>query len=295
MSIEPALLKEIVDRALREDIGTGDITTQSIVADNYVTIGFIRTKEPGVVAGLDVAREVFLQLNADISFQPRVKDGESVSAGQLIARVEGDAGAILSGERVALNFLQRMSGIATRTAYLSGLIAGEKVKLTDTRKTTPGLRILDKYAVRVGGGYNHRFGLYDAILIKDNHIKVAGSITEAVSRARARAPHTMGIEVEVESLEGLEEAINAGAHVVMLDNMSPEMMKKAVEIAGGRVLLEASGQVNEDTITTIARAGVDLISVGSLTHSVKALDISLDVGEMKPIAGVIYNASSKDS
>jgi nicotinate-nucleotide pyrophosphorylase (carboxylating) len=159
--------------------------------------------------------------------------------------------------------------------------------LTDTRKTTPGLRVLEKYAVRVGGGYNHRFGLYDAILIKDNHIKVAGSITEAISRAKSRAPHIMGVEVEVESLEGLEEAIKAGADIVMLDNMDLESIKKAVGIAGGRVLLEASGQVNEDTVLAIARTGVDLISVGSITHSARALDISLDVGEMKPIAGVI--------
>ncbi|MHB8158109.1 MAG: carboxylating nicotinate-nucleotide diphosphorylase [Desulfocucumaceae bacterium] len=287
MSIEPIILKEIIIRALKEDIGTGDITTESIVSESYVTIGFIRSKESGVVAGLNVAREVFLQLNPYISFQARVKDGDSVSSGQLLARVEGDARAILAGERVALNFLQRMSGIATRTAYLAGLIVSEKAKLTDTRKTTPGLRLLEKYSVRVGGGNNHRFGLYDAILIKDNHIKVAGSIIEAVSRARSRAPHTMGIEVEVESLEGLEEAIRAGADIVMLDNMDPQSMKEAVELANGRVLLEASGVVNEKTIQTIAKTGVDLISVGSLTHSVKSLDISLDVGEMKPIAAVI--------
>ena len=287
MSLDPIILRDIIDRALREDLGTGDITTQCIVSDNYVTIGFIRAKEPGVVAGLGVAKEVFVHLSPEISFQPRVRDGDSVIVGQLLARVEGDARAILSGERVALNFLQRMSGIATRVAHLRVLIAGEKARLTDTRKTTPGLRVLDKYSVRVGGGYNHRFGLYDAILIKDNHIKVAGSISEAVSRAKSRAPHTMGIEVEVESLEGLEEAIRAGAHTVMLDNMDLESMRKAVELVKGRALLEASGTVNEETILDIAKTGVDLISVGGLTHSVKSLDISLDVGEMKTIAGVI--------
>lgn len=287
MSLDPIILRDIIGRALREDMGTGDITTQSIVSDNYVTIGFIRAKEPGVVAGLGVAKEVFLHLSPEISFQPRVRDGDRVIVGQLLARVEGDARAILSGERVALNFLQRMSGIATRVAHLLELIAGEKAKLTDTRKTTPGLRVLDKYSVRVGGGYNHRFGLYDAILIKDNHIKVAGSISEAVSRAKSRAPHTMGIEVEVESLEGVEEAIRAGAHTVMLDNMDLESMRKAVELVKGRALLEASGTVNEETILDIAKTGVDLISVGGLTHSVKSLDISLDVGEMKTIAGVI--------
>lgn len=287
MSLDPIILRDIIGRALREDMGTGDITTQSIVSDNYVTIGFIRAKEPGVVAGLGVAKEVFLHLSPEISFQPRVRDGDSVIVGQLLARVEGDARAILSGERVALNFLQRMSGIATRVAHLLVLIAGQKARLTDTRKTTPGLRVLDKYSVRVGGGYNHRFGLYDAILIKDNHIKVAGSISEAVSRAKSRAPHTMGIEVEVESLEGVEEAIRAGAHTVMLDNMDLESMRKAVELVKGRALLEASGTVNEETILDIAKTGVDLISVGGLTHSVKSLDISLDVGEMKTIAGVI--------
>ncbi|MFZ5595687.1 MAG: carboxylating nicotinate-nucleotide diphosphorylase [Bacillota bacterium] len=287
MNLDPVLVREIIMRALREDIGTGDITTQSIVSENYVTIGFIRAKEPGVVAGIGVAGEVFLQLNPDISYQPRVRDGESITAGQLLARVEGDAMAILTGERVALNFLQRMSGIATRTAYLAGLIAGEKAKLTDTRKTTPGLRVLDKYSVRVGGGLNHRFGLYDAVLIKDNHIKVAGSIAGAISRARSNAPHTMKIEVEVETLQGVEEAIMAGADIVMLDNMDLESMEKAVRLADGRVLLEASGNVNSQTILSIAKTGVDLISVGSITHSVRSLDISLDVGEMKPIAGVI--------
>ncbi len=283
MGPDPELLKIIVRRALREDIGTGDITTQSIVPENFVTIGFISAREPGMVAGLDVAREVFLQLCRDISFQPRVRDGEWAGAGKLLARVEGNARAILTGERVALNFLQRMSGIATRTAYLAGLIVGRKTKLVDTRKTTPGIRVLEKYAVRVGGGCNHRFGLYDAILIKDNHIKVAGSITAAVAGAKARAPFSMCIEVEVESLEGVKEAMEAGAHVVMLDNMDAETMKKAVEMAKGKVLLEASGGIDEETIQEIAGTGVDFISVGGLTHSVKSMDISLDVGEMKPI------------
>jgi nicotinate-nucleotide pyrophosphorylase (carboxylating) len=281
------VVKDIISCALKEDIGTGDITTLSIVSENYTTIGFIRAKEPGVIAGLSVAREVFIQLCPDISYQPRVKDGDRVVAGQLLARVEGDARAILTGERVALNFLQRLSGIATRTAYLTGLISGEKAKLVDTRKTTPGLRVLEKYAVRVGGGHNHRFGLYDAILIKDNHIKVAGSITGAVNRAKALAPHSMGIEVEVENLKGVEEAVAAGADIIMLDNMDLHEMKRAVELVGGRSLLEASGGVTEETIKTVAGTGVDLISVGSLTHSVKSMDISLDIGEMKPIAGVI--------
>lgn len=283
MGIEPAFLKEIVTAALREDIGTGDITTQSIVPENYITAGFIRVKEPGVVAGLEVAKEVFLRLSPDLFCQSRVKDGERVTAGQVIAKVEGDARAILTGERVALNFLQRLSGIATRTASLAQLITGERAKLVDTRKTTPGLRVLEKYAVRVGGGQNHRFGLYDAILIKDNHIRVAGSIGEAVMRARKQAPFSAKVEVEVESLRGVEEAVQAGADIIMLDNMDPQVMKKAVELVAGRALLEASGCINEETIQDVAKAGVDYISVGGLTHSVKSLDISLDVGEMKPI------------
>ena len=283
MGLEPAFLKDIVNRALREDIGTGDITTQSIVPEKYVTTGFIKAKEAGVVAGLDVARAVFLRLCPELFYQSRVKDGERVTVGQTLARVEGDARAILTGERVALNFLQRMSGIATRTAHLSGLIVGEKAKLVDTRKTTPGIRVLEKYAVRVGGGQNHRFGLYDAILIKDNHIRVAGSIAEAVARARAHAPFSAKVEVEVESIEGVEEAVQAGADIIMLDNMTSQTMKRAVELVAGRALLEASGCINEKTIKDIAKTGVDFISVGGLTHSVRSLDISLDVGELKPM------------
>lgn len=287
-------LKDIIVRALDEDIGTGDITTQSIIPENYVTTGFIRAKEGGIVSGLYVAREVFWHLNPDIFFQPRLKDGDPVEAGQVLARVEGDARAILTGERVALNFLQRMSGIATRTYHLSGLIKNYKARLVDTRKTTPGLRILEKYSVRVGGGCNHRFGLYDAILIKDNHIKVSGSITAAIKSARAMAPFSMSIEVEVEDLASLEEAISAGANIVMLDNMDYETIDKAVQLAAGRVLLEASGGINEDTIQEVAKAGVDFISVGSLTHHVESLDMSLDVGEMKPMPSLKIQTTDSD-
>lgn len=282
-------IRDLIDRALLEDIGTGDITTESIVPEGYTTIGLIQSKQTGVVAGLSVAEAVFRRLNHDISFQPRAKDGDRVKAGQLLARVEGDARAVLTGERVALNFLQRMSGIATKTAYLSSLIAGEKARLIDTRKTTPGLRILEKYAVRVGGGANHRFGLYDAVLIKDNHIQVAGSITRAVELAREVAFFSMKIEVEVESLAGVEEALKAGADIIMLDNMDVETMRQAVEIVDGRALLEASGGINEETIIAVARTGVDYISAGSITHSFKSMDISLDIGEMKPIPGYLSN------
>ncbi len=283
------VIKEIVNRALLEDIGTGDITTDSIVPEGYTTIGFIQAKEKGVVAGLFVAETAFRYLNSDISFQPRARDGERVEKGQLLARVEGDARAVLTGERVALNFLQRMSGIATKTNYLASLIKNEKARLVDTRKTTPGLRILEKYAVRVGGGYNHRFGLYDAVLIKDNHIKVAGSIARAVELAREAAFFSMKIEVEVETLEGVKQALNAGADIIMLDNMDVETMNQAVELVNGRALLEASGGINEETIIAVAKTGIDFISVGSITHSFKSLDISLDIGEMKPIPGYLSN------
>ncbi|WP_027717458.1 carboxylating nicotinate-nucleotide diphosphorylase [Desulfovirgula thermocuniculi] len=277
------LLEELIDRVLKEDIGTGDITTNSIVPPGHTTIGFIRAKEPGVVAGLPVAQAVFRRLSPGISFQQRVREGERVQAGQLLARVEGDARAILSGERVALNFLQRMSGIATYTARLVDLIRGYKAKIVDTRKTTPGLRLLEKYAVRVGGGQNHRFGLFDAVLIKDNHIKIAGSITRAVELARASIPHTMKVEVEVEDLAGVEEALAAGADVIMLDNMDVQTIARAVEMAAGRALLEASGGITEQNIVEVAKTGVDFISLGALTHSARALDISLDVGELKPL------------
>lgn len=277
------VLEDLIDRVLKEDIGTGDVTTNSIVPPDYTTIGFIHAKEPGVVAGLPVAGAVFRRLSPHISFQIRVREGERVQAGQLLARVEGEARAILSGERVALNLLQRMSGIATYTARLVELIREFKAKIVDTRKTTPGLRILEKYAVRVGGALNHRFGLYDAVLIKDNHIKVAGSITRAVELARANIPHTMKVEVEVEDLTGVEEALAAGADIIMLDNMDIPTMTRAVELATGRAYLEASGRINEQNIVEVARTGVDFISLGALTHSARSLDISLDVGEMKPL------------
>lgn len=282
MVLDSVVLNAIVSRALMEDIGTGDITTQGIVPKGFVNSGFIKAKEPGVIAGMDIVRAVFLYLCPEISYQPFVVDGQRVTSGQLLAKVEGDAGALLSGERVALNFLQRMSGIATRTAFLVSLIAGYKAKLVDTRKTTPGMRVLEKYSVRVGGGRNHRFGLYDAILIKDNHIKVAGSITEAIARSRTIAPHLMKIEVEVENLAGVQEAICAGADVIMLDNMSLQEMKEAVDLTAGKLLTEASGGVNEKTIKAVAGTGVDYISIGSITHSFNSLDISMDIGEIKP-------------
>jgi len=270
-------LEELIDRALQEDIGAGDVTTNSIVPPDHVVTAFIRSGEAGVMAGLPVAQAVFCRLNPDIRFYPRVRDGEQIERGQLLASVEGNGRAALTGERVALNFMQRLSGIATYTAFLVQMVEKYKAKIVDTRKTTPGLRALEKYAVRVGRGNNHRFGLYDAVLIKDNHLRVAGSIGRAVQLVRAVVPFAMKIEVEVEDLAGVEEALLAGVDIIMLDNMPVEIMSRAVEMVAGRVLLEASGGINEQNIVTVAQTGVDFISIGSLTQSARALDIGLEL------------------
>lgn len=281
MELNMIQLRSLIAIALTEDIGTGDITTNSTVPPGSTSKGIIYVKEPGIIAGVTVAEMVFRHLSPSIEFRAKVADGAWLEPGATIAEVEGDARAVLTGERVALNFLQRMSGIATRTAALVEKVKLYPVRVVDTRKTTPGLRMLEKYAVRLGGGFNHRFGLYDAVLIKDNHIKVAGGITQAVLAARQNVPHTVKIEVEVESLEGVSEALDARADVIMLDNMDPSTMRECVKLVDGRALVEASGGMNEDTILAAAKAGVDLISIGALTHSIKSLDISLDIGEIK--------------
>lgn len=266
---------------LEEDIGSGDITTLSIVGPEMETTGIIHAKDTGVLAGVDVARRVFELLEPRILFNAKLEDGAELTPGTIIAAVHGSARAVLTGERLALNLLQHMSGVATRTAKLAAIAAPYGAKLVDTRKTTPGLRVLDKYAVRVGGGSNHRLGLYDAMLIKDNHIKVAGGITAALERAHAYASHMTKIEIEVESLEGVREALAGGADVIMLDNMAPDLMAKAVAIIDHKAVVEASGGIDETTLAAAAKSGVDVISVGALTHSVKALDISMDIGEIK--------------
>ncbi len=276
-------LKLLVGQCLAEDVGSGDITTNSIVPEGATTFAIIHTKEPGVIAGLAVAEMVFRLLGPNISFVAKVKDGERVPAGTVLAEIEGDAKAILTGERVALNFLQRMSGIATRTSLLVDKIKNYPVRVVDTRKTTPGLRMLEKYAVLMGGGHNHRFGLYDAVMIKDNHIKVAGGIRQAIVAARKKVSHMVKIEVEVEDLAGVREALLEKADIIMLDNMNVEAMKEAVRIIDGRALVEASGGIDEESIAKIAETGIDIISVGALTHSIKSLDISLDIGEIKKI------------
>ena len=280
-------LEVLIDRCLSEDIGTGDLTTNSIVSGDAMTTGYIMMKEAGVVAGLPVAEMVFRRLDPAIVFRAGVTDGQWVVRGALLAEIYGNARAVLSGERLALNFLQRLSGIATKTAQMVEMVTGEKACIVDTRKTTPGLRMLEKYAVRTGGGRNHRFGLYDAVLIKDNHIKMAGGIGAAVDSARRYIPHTARIEVEVEDLAGVREALDARADIIMLDNMSPAEMGEAVTLVGGRALVEASGGVTVENIRAVAAAGVDLISVGALTHSAPSLDISLDIGKIKsePLPG----------
>lgn len=268
---------EIIERALREDIGSGDVTTDAICEPDQVGRAVIRTKEPCVVAGVPIAQMVFETLDSQLRFASRVRDGDRLNAGQIIAELDGRLRTILTGERTALNFLQRLSGIATATVRYVEAVRDFSVKILDTRKTAPGLRILDKYAVRVGGGQNHRLGLYDGVLIKTNHIRAAGGIAKAIERARRSAPTTLRIEVEVKNLKELQEALDAGADIIMLDNMSLEEMRQAVKIAHGRALLEASGGVNLENVREIAATGVDFISVGALTHSVKAIDMHLEV------------------
>lgn len=266
---------------LEEDIGSGDITTNAIVSPEMEATGIIHAKDTGVLAGVSVARRVFELLEPEIAFQEKLADGAALAPGTVIAEVHGSARAVLTGERLALNLLQHMSGVATRTAKLAAIAAPYGAKLVDTRKTTPGMRLLDKYAVRVGGGSNHRLGLYDAMLIKDNHIQVAGGISAALARAKSYAGHMTKIEIEVEDLAGVREALAGGADVIMLDNMAPEMMREAVGIIDHRAVVEASGGIDETTLAAAAAAGVDVISVGALTHSVKALDISMDIGRIK--------------
>ncbi|HZO89726.1 MAG TPA: carboxylating nicotinate-nucleotide diphosphorylase [Chthonomonadaceae bacterium] len=270
-------VEEIVRRALAEDIGTGDVTTLLTVPEEAQARAVMWAKAEGIVAGLPVVAEVYRQVDPTLTVEFAVADGSRVLSGDAICVIAGSAQSILTGERVALNFVQRLSGIATKTARFVDLVAGMRARIVDTRKTTPGLRSLEKYAVRVGGGHNHRFGLYDAILIKDNHIQASGGITAAVQRALAQAPHTMTVTVECETLEQAQEALAAGADILLLDNMSPEQLAEAVAQVGGQVTIEASGGVTEETVAAIAQAGVDIISVGALTHSAVALDISLDL------------------
>jgi len=272
-----AQIGQIIANALAEDIGDGDVTTRLTIPETAMVDGDFIAKETGVVAGLAVVAQVFRQLNDQVQVTPLVADGEAVAARQVIATIHGPGRAILTGERVALNLLQRMSGIATLTRRYVDAVAGTRAVILDTRKTAPGLRVLDKWAVRLGGGQNHRFGLYDMAMIKDNHIAAVGSLAAAVQRVRQGDPRQRPIEVEVTSLEQLSDALQQPVDRIMLDNMSLAQMADAVRMTAGRIPLEASGNVNLNTVAAIAATGVDFISAGALTHSVKALDISLDL------------------
>jgi nicotinate-nucleotide pyrophosphorylase (carboxylating) len=270
-------VEAIVARALEEDIGDGDVTTSSTIAPDAWVTGRIVAKRAGVVAGLTVARRVFARLDPHVHLLARVTEGDAVEAGTVVAEIRGPGRAVLSGERVALNFLQRMSGIATLTRQFVDAVGGTRTAILDTRKTAPGLRALDKWAVRLGGGRNHRMGLYDMVLIKDNHIAAVGSITEAVARVRASDVRHCPIEVEVTTLAELREVLALDVDRVMLDNMGLDAMREAVRMTAGRVPLEASGGVRLDTVGAIAATGVDLISIGAITHSAVALDVGLEL------------------
>ncbi len=269
------LIDDIIKNALQEDIGAGDITSLSTIPESVQTTGNFLAKENGILCGLEVVKAVFHAVDDSIYFITAHTDGDVLQKGNVFAKVKGNARAILSAERVALNFLQRMCGVATYTAKLSDQVRDYKAKIIDTRKTTPGLRVLEKYAVRIGGGHNHRYNLADGVLIKDNHIMAAGSISKAVENARNSIPHTLKIEVEVKNFTEVSEALKVGADIIMLDNMSIEQMGEAVEMIAGRALVEASGNMDTKSLIDVAKTGVDFISVGALTHSVKSLDISL--------------------
>jgi nicotinate-nucleotide pyrophosphorylase (carboxylating) len=275
VDIDKDYLHKVIKQALNEDIGEGDITTDCIIPNSSVLYGKFIAKAPGIIAGLRVVEQIFLMLDYRIHFTQKVTDGDIVKEGVEIATVKGSGKAILSGERTALNFLQRMSGIATTTNQFVEKVTGTSAVILDTRKTVPGLRLLDKWAVKKGGGQNHRIGLYDMVMIKDNHITAAGGITQAVTLVRNRDEHNRKIEVEVKNLGELREALKLNVDQIMLDNMTLEEMRDAVVLTAGRISLEASGNVNLDDVASIAETGVDFISVGMLTHSVKALDISL--------------------
>lgn len=271
------LVDEIIKNGFKEDINNIDITTDNLIDNSSKSKAEILAKENGVIAGLEVLKRVFQFLDNDIKVSLNVKDGDKVNRGTIIAEIEGSTRTILKGERLALNLIQRMSGIATISNKYMELTKDYNVRIVDTRKTTPGLRVLEKYAVKIGGCYNHRYNLSEAVMIKDNHIKAAGGIKEAILNIKKSIPHTVKVEVEVNDIIGLKEAMDSGADIVMLDNMSPEEMKEAVEIGKGRVILEASGGITLDTLKEVAKTGVDVISVGALTHSVKSMDISLNI------------------
>jgi nicotinate-nucleotide pyrophosphorylase (carboxylating) len=284
MILNQSKLRQQVKEWLDEDVGAGDITSYATIPQHTKGKGIIYSKANGIIAGIPILKAIFAEVDLDIEVIPKVEDGYPLEKGSVIAELSGDLRSILTGERVALNILQRMSGIATKTNHLvqEAKKGNPNARIVDTRKTTPGLRMIEKYAVVVGGGHSHRYGLYDAVLIKDNHIKAAGGLNEAIFRARQIIPHTMTIEVEVETIAQVMEALEAKPNIIMFDNMSVDQMREAISLIGDQALTEASGGITIDNISTIAALGVDVISMGSLTYSVEVLDISLDLFEKKP-------------
>ncbi|WP_282014713.1 carboxylating nicotinate-nucleotide diphosphorylase [Marinifilum flexuosum] len=270
-------LEYIIEHAFREDIGDGDITTNNLVPENSVAKASMTAKADGVIAGLPIAEKVFKKLDPNLIWKPLVKDGDTIKKGDVIVEMQGSFRALLTGERLALNLMQRMSGIASETAKYVAEVKHTNVQILDTRKTVPGLRTLDKYSVKTGGGTNHRIGLYDLVMIKDNHIKIAGGIAPAVEQIRKSIPSHIKVEVETTNLEEVKEAVFAGADIIMLDNMSNEAMTEAVHLVDGKAKTEASGNMSLERLKGVAETGVDFISIGALTHSVKALDISQNI------------------
>ena len=271
--------KHLIDTALQEDIGSGDITTENLVNEELAGSGIIVAKEPLVIAGLDIARAVFRRLDSNIEFTSDYSDGDNVKTGSTVLAMQGRLRPLLIGERTALNFLQHLSGIATNVQKYVKQIEHKNVRLVDTRKTTPCWRVMEKYAVRVGGAYNHRMGLYDGVLIKDNHIAACGGIAKAVRTVRGRISHLVKIEVEVIDIKGAEEAVTAGADVIMLDNMDTDQTRQAVKVINGRAIVEVSGNVTQKNLTALADTGVDIISAGALTHSAMSVDLSMRISQ----------------
>ena len=266
-------VEHLIDLALEEDIKDGDLTTEYLIAEDKKVTAFMKAKADGVLSGIFIAEKIFKKLDANINWNPKFNDGDKIKNGDTIVEFSGSYRAILTGERTALNFLQRMSGVATKTNEFVKAIEGTKSQILDTRKTLPTYRMIDKYSVKMGGGTNHRIGLFDMVMIKDNHIKVAGGITNAVNKIRASVDSNIRIEVETSNMAEVEEAVNCNVDIIMLDNMNNNEMKNAVDFIGGRALVEASGNVNLERVKSIAETGVDFISIGALTHSAIALDI----------------------
>lgn len=277
LQLHKFIIEKYIKNALEEDIGFGDITTDYLVSDNEIIKAKLNTRQDGILCGIDVAELVFKTLSQDIKFEKFFKDGDTIKKGDTIAIIEGSARAVLIAERTALNYIQRMSGIATETKKYQDAIGNNKARITDTRKTTPGFRIFEKYAVSTGGARLHRFNLSDCVMIKDNHIAFAGSITNAVNKIKENLSHTHKIEVECDTVEQVKEAVSAGVDIILLDNMPCEMMKECVKLVDGKIMLEASGNVTIDTVRQIAETGVDVISSSAIVAKAKTLDIALDM------------------